>query len=64
MVKALPTRVDDALASAAAELEPKAHTVLLPGALVKSEADLDEWLQKVREKVAEGLQNGPVIPKV
>ncbi|WP_170340900.1 BREX system P-loop protein BrxC [Ruegeria arenilitoris] len=64
MVKALPTRIDDALASAAAELEPKAHTVLLPGALVKSEADLDEWLQKVREKVAEGLQNGPVIPKV
>lgn len=64
MVKALPTRVDDALASAAAELEPKAHTVLLPGALVKSEADLEEWLQKVREKVAEGLQNGPVIPKV
>ncbi|WP_170364516.1 BREX system P-loop protein BrxC [Ruegeria arenilitoris] len=64
MVKALPTRVDDALASAAAELEPKAHTVQLPGALVKSEADLDEWLQKVREKVAEGLQSGPVIPKV
>ena len=64
MVKALPTRVDDALASAAAALEPKAHTVLLPGALVKSEADLDEWLQKVREKVAEGLESGPVIPKV
>jgi hypothetical protein len=64
MVKALPTRIDDALASAAAELEPKAHTVMLPGALVKTEADLDEWLKKVRAKVADALQDGPVIPKV
>ena len=64
IVKALPTRMDDALASAVAELEPKAHTVLLPRTLVKSEVDLDKWLQKVRKKVVVGLQNGPVIPKV
>ena len=64
MVKALPTRIDDALAAAAALLEPKARTVLLPGAMVKSEAELDEWLTKVRAKIVEALAEGPVIPKV
>ena len=64
MVKALPTRIDDALAQAAAELEPKAHAVQLPGALLKSEADLDAWLAGVRSRVVAAMANGPVIPKV
>jgi hypothetical protein len=62
--KALPTRIDEAFAEAAALLEPKAHTVNLPGALVKSEAELDEWLTKVRSRIAEALADGPVIPRV
>lgn len=64
MAKALPARIDEALAAAAALLEPKAHTVQLPGAMVKSEADLDEWLAKVRTRITEALGDGPVIPKV
>ena len=64
MVKALPARIDDALAAAAALLEPKARTVTLPGAMVKSEAELDDWLIKVRDQIAEALGDGPVIPKV
>jgi hypothetical protein len=64
MAKALPARIDDALAAAAVELEPKAHTVHLPSALVKTEADLDEWIGKVRERISAELKNGPVIPKV
>lgn len=63
-VKALPARIDDALAAAAALLEPKARTVSLPGAMVKSEAELDAWLTKVRARMAEALVDGPVIPKV
>lgn len=64
MVKALPARIDDALAAAVGLLEPKARTVSLPGAIVKSEADLDEWLTKVRAKITAALADGPVIPKV
>ncbi|WP_436637658.1 BREX system P-loop protein BrxC [Microbaculum sp. FT89] len=64
MAKALPTRIDDALVAAAAVLVPEARTVSLPGAMVKSEADLDEWLAKVRARIAEALAEGPVIPKV
>lgn len=64
MSKALPARIEDALASAAALVEPKARAVSLPGAMLKSEAELDEWLSKVRERVAKALADGPVIPKV
>ena len=64
VVKALPARIDDALTAAAALLEPKAQTVALPGAMVKSEVELDAWLTKVRAKLVEALADGPVIPKV
>ena len=43
------------LAAAAALLEPKARAVGLPGALLKSEAELDDWLTKVRERIAKAL---------
>jgi hypothetical protein len=64
MVKALPTRIDDALAEAASLLEPKAQNVILPGGLLKSEAELDSWLAKVRSLIAKALSTGPVIPRV
>ena len=63
-VKALSARIEDALAAAAALLEPKARAVNLPGALLKSEAELDDWLARVRERIAKALGDGPVIPKV
>lgn len=64
MVKAFPTRIEDALAHAAAELEPKAHSVQLPSGLLKTEAELDSWLAEVRKRIAPALSVGPVIPKV
>lgn len=63
-VKALPTRVDEAIVAAAATLEPKARTVSLPGGLLKSEADVDAWLKKLRAQIVDALAVGPVIPKV
>ena len=64
MTMALPARIDDALASAAALLEPKARVVPLPGVMLKSEVELDEWLSKVRQRVATALADGPAIPRV
>ena len=64
MAKALPARIGEALASAATLLEPEAHIVSLPGAMLKSEEELDDWLVKVRDRVAKALTEGPVIPKV
>jgi hypothetical protein len=64
LAKALPTRVDDALAEAAILLEPKAKVVVLPGGTLKSEAELDVWLAGLRTKILSALADGPVIPKV
>ena len=64
MSKALLARIEDALASAAALLEPMSRAVFLPGVMLKSEEELDEWLSKVRERVLKALAEGPVIPKV
>jgi hypothetical protein len=62
--KALPTRIDEALASAAILLEPKAKTISLPASLLRSEQDLEAWLQSAREALMNALATGPVIPKV
>jgi hypothetical protein len=62
--KSLPTRVDDAIAEAAALLEPKAITLTLPGAILKTEDDLTAWLERLRAAIAPKLAGNPVIPKV
>jgi hypothetical protein len=62
--KALPTRIDEALTSAAILLEPKAQTISLPGSLLKNEQDLELWLQSARVALKNALVTGPVIPKV
>lgn len=70
MCKALPTRIEEALAAADAllrpksSLEPKARFILLPSVLVKSEPELDAWLTMVRTKIIEALPDGPVRPKL
>jgi hypothetical protein len=63
-IKALPQRVADALAEAAALLEPKAKAVHLASALIKTTTELDAWLAQARERLENGLTAGPVIPKV
>lgn len=65
VTKALPGRISEALAEAAAELEPKSKNVRLPGGLIKNTAELDQWLAAARERLAAGLQDGsPVIPGI
>ncbi len=63
-IKALPQRVAEALAEAAALLEPKARAVHLRSGLIKTQIELDAWLAQARERLEKGLTAGPVIPKV
>ena len=35
--------------------------VALPGAIIKTSAELDQWLAGVRKQVEEKLKDGPVI---
>ena len=62
-VRALSSRVDEALAEAAALLEPRARVVHLQSGLIKTQAELDAWLALARERLEAGLTAGPVIPK-
>ncbi len=61
LLDAIPQRFARALDEAGRLLEPKAQRVVLPGATLKTTAELDLWLQQVRTLVAEKIQDGPVI---
>jgi hypothetical protein len=58
---AVPARFTRALDEAARLLEPKAVRVALPAATIKSESDLDAWIDETRKLVKEQLKQGPVI---
>jgi hypothetical protein len=61
LLDAVPQRFSRALDEASRLMEPKAQRLTLPGATLKSVADLDQWLAKVRAEVEAKLQEGPVI---
>jgi hypothetical protein len=58
---ALPTRCAAALAEAIREAEPKARRVSLPGATIKTDAELDAWLALARASIQKALKDGPAI---
>jgi hypothetical protein len=64
MAKALPARIDEAIEAAAAQLEPKARSLTLPGTMLKTEAELEAWLADIRGRITKALADGPVIPRV
>jgi hypothetical protein len=62
MAFALPGRIEAALRDAAVELEPKTQTVTVPRRVIRTEPDLDAWLDEIRATIAPRLANGPVWP--
>ena len=61
LLDAVPQRFARALEEAGKLATPEAVRVTLPGAIIKSPAELDQWLAGVRTQVEEQLKNGPVI---
>jgi hypothetical protein len=61
LTDALPTRFAQALATAVKEAEPKARRVVLAGATIHDESELDAWLDQARSDIEQALQDGPVI---
>ena len=59
-VDALLERFDRVLAEAAALLEPEVTSVSLPKHVLKNSADLESWLNQVREQLEKALGKGPV----
>jgi len=60
-VAAMSYRFDAGLVAAAELMEPEAQFVKLPSRTIKTEQEIDMWLQAVRGKLRKALKNGPVI---
>jgi len=58
---ALPQRFAKALNAAAKLLEPKAVPVQLPKRTLKTEQEVDAWLDSARKVIVTQLKDGPVI---
>jgi hypothetical protein len=61
LLDAVPQRFARALEEAGKLATPEAVRVTLPGAIIKTPADLDQWLTGVRQQVEAKLKDGPVI---
>ena len=61
LLDAVPQRFARALEEAGKLATPEAVRVTLPGAIIKTPADLDQWLAGVRQQVEDQLKDGPVI---
>lgn len=60
-IDAISGRVSQAIQRAAKLLEPKVQTVHVERATLRSEADLNGWLERQQQLVAEALNKGPVL---
>ena len=45
-------------------LEPKSRETRLSGGLIKTESELEAWLDQARERLKADLALGPVIPRI
>jgi hypothetical protein len=61
LLDAVPQRFARALEEAAKLATPEAVRVALPGAIIKTTVELDQWLAGVRLQVEDKLKDGPVI---
>ena len=60
-VAAMQSRFDEVLVGAAELMEPEAQFVKLPNRTIKTEQDVDAWLDDAKSEIQKALKNGPVI---
>jgi hypothetical protein len=60
-VAAIPSRFDTVLVGAAELMEPEAQFVKLPHRTIKTEPDIDAWLNDAKAEIQKALKSGPVI---
>jgi len=62
-VSALPNKFQDAIDEAIILCAPKAESFYLPKKTIKTETELEDYLEELRKKIKELLNNGEVILK-
>lgn len=60
-IAALPSRFDNVATNAAELMEPQAQFIQVPRRTLKTEAEIDTWLEEVKRQLKEALQDGPII---
>ncbi|MCF8090824.1 MAG: BREX system P-loop protein BrxC, partial [Desulfotignum sp.] len=60
-IAAMPGRYDQVLLKAAQLLEPELQKVNLPARTLKTQADVDAWLDQTRKLLMEKLSQGPIL---
>ena len=60
-VAAMPARFNNVAASAAELLEPEAQFVQVPRRTLRTELDINAWLEDVREQLKIALDKGPIV---
>ncbi|MCB1192727.1 MAG: BREX system P-loop protein BrxC [Leptospiraceae bacterium] len=61
LIMAMPSRYDQMLLEAAQLLEPKARKGNLPQAILKTDEDVDTYVEKVSVYLKEEIKKGPII---
>jgi hypothetical protein len=59
-IVAMSARFDKVLEEAARELEPEVKFVKIPRRTLKTQTDVDQWVEEVREELMDAINNGPV----
>jgi hypothetical protein len=60
-IDAVAGRFNRARELAAKSLEPKAQTVVVPRRMLKTDADVDEWISEARNMLKDRIKHGPII---
>jgi hypothetical protein len=58
--EAIPARVEKARQQAAKLLEPKVQFISVDRPVLKTDADIEDWLDRQRGKLLQAIKNGPV----
>lgn len=60
-IAAVSSRMSQAIQKAAKRLEPEVQTVSLEKVTLRTEADLEAWLDRQKKRVLDALKKGPVL---
>ncbi|MBL3593011.1 MAG: BREX system P-loop protein BrxC [Synergistaceae bacterium] len=60
-VAAMPSRFDNVASNAAELCEPKAQFIQVPRRTLKTDEEIDAWLDEVKEQLKVALKEGPVV---
>lgn len=60
-VREVPTALEEALLAVVRELEPEARRVRLPRATLKTQPDVEEYVDGVKAQLEAEIENGPIV---